>query len=145
MLGEEFDRCLCGQQQSAGHKAVCKQAAYIVPEPSFGVRTPSKRLVDRLFPGAPCYYCGDKAENVDHLVPTSKGGNGDRSNKVPACHPCNQMKGNMMLDEFIARMERILQTLRSKKVIQFPIQFGGSCLWNYAREEALYLRWRVVA
>jgi 5-methylcytosine-specific restriction endonuclease McrA len=88
------------------------------------------RTVDRLFPNASCYYCGEKAENVDHLVPTSKGGSGDKSNKVPACHLCNQMKGNMLLEDFIARMEKILQTLRSKKVIQFPIQFGGSCLWR---------------
>jgi len=107
------------------------QCAYVIPEPlPVPVRPVSMKEVDRLFPDASCYYCGGKAESVDHLVPRSKGGSNDLSNKVPACHLCNQMKGNMLLEEFVARLERILQTVRSKKVIQFPIQFGGERLWE---------------
>ena len=90
----------------------------------------SQKEHERLFPGQPCFYCGDAAQSVDHMIPRSKGGSNLIGNKVPACHRCNQMKGDMLVEEFVAHMERILQTLRAKKVIQFPIQFGGERLWR---------------
>lgn len=115
MLGESGDR-------SVPHVVPLPP---VLPARVFGVKE-----VDRLFPNALCYYCGEKAENVDHFVPRAKGGSNELSNKVPACSPCNSMKGNMLFEEFVARIERILQTVRSKKVIQFPIQFGGNRLWR---------------
>lgn len=115
MLGEDGDR----------------KSPHVVPvPPPVLARVPSMKEVDRLFPNALCYYCGDKAENVDHLVPRSKGGSNELSNKVPACSPCNSMKGSMLFDEFIARIERILKMARTKKVIQYPIQFGTVRLWR---------------
>ena len=106
-------------------------AAHIVPEPAFPVatRTRGQREYEVLFPGQPCYYCGDAPNSVDHKIPSSRGGQrGD--NLVPACFRCNQMKGNLTVEEFVAHMQRILQMLDSKKnviqfgdrsVIQFPI------------------------
>ena len=37
-----------------------------------------------------CGYCGDKAQTIDHIVPTSRGGAArDWRNVIAACHRCN--------------------------------------------------------
>ena len=36
-----------------------------------------------------CAYCGDEANTVDHVIPTSKGGTDDPMNLVAACNLCN--------------------------------------------------------
>ena len=41
-----------------------------------------------------CQYCGRPAENVDHVVPKSKGGPHTWDNVVAACRPCNSRKEN---------------------------------------------------
>ena len=52
-----------------------------------------------------CAYCG--ARNVpleiDHIHPRSKGGSDRVSNLTIACHDCNQRKGNMSLEQFLAK------------------------------------------
>jgi hypothetical protein len=47
-----------------------------------------------------CWYCGNKAEDVDHKVPVSKNGPNEISNLVPSCRRCNNAKGNLTVDEF---------------------------------------------
>jgi 5-methylcytosine-specific restriction endonuclease McrA len=51
-----------------------------------------------------CAYCkaklDDYSRTVDHLYPKSRGGKLSNSNKVPACGPCNKMKGDMNIVEF---------------------------------------------
>jgi 5-methylcytosine-specific restriction endonuclease McrA len=39
-----------------------------------------------------CQYCGQAAENVDHVVPRSRGGTHDWENVVAACRGCNARK-----------------------------------------------------
>ena len=41
-----------------------------------------------------CQYCGRPAENVDHIVPKSRGGRHTWDNVVAACRPCNARKDN---------------------------------------------------
>ncbi len=41
-----------------------------------------------------CQYCGRAAENVDHVVPRSRGGGHSWDNVVAACRPCNSRKEN---------------------------------------------------
>lgn len=62
--------------------------------------------------GGLCFYCGEKLPpdteylddggkavtghrnwHIDHFVPLSNGGSNHISNLVPACIPCNSMKG----------------------------------------------------
>ncbi|WP_216843887.1 HNH endonuclease [Phytoactinopolyspora alkaliphila] len=47
-----------------------------------------------------CGYCGGRADSIDHILPTSRGGD-PRSwlNTVAACVPCNQAKANHTPDE----------------------------------------------
>ena len=60
-----------------------------------------------------CAYCG--AENVpvdiDHIHPRSKGGSDRVSNLTLACHPCNQQKGNMALERFVAKRPELVRQL----------------------------------
>ncbi len=46
-----------------------------------------------------CQYCGGKAENLDHVLPRSRGGDHTWENVVAACRPCNTRKGNRTLTE----------------------------------------------
>ena len=41
-----------------------------------------------------CQYCGRPAENVDHVIPRSKGGTHTWDNVVAACRRCNSRKEN---------------------------------------------------
>src|SRR5260221_3239951 len=62
-----------------------------------------------------CAYCG--AMNVplelDHVIPRSCGGSDRESNRVPACHRCNQRKGNRSLQEFLQARPAVLQRIQA--------------------------------
>ncbi len=49
--------------------------------------------------GHRCQYCGGAAENIDHIVPRSKGGTHTWENVVAACRPCNNHKQDHLLHE----------------------------------------------
>jgi 5-methylcytosine-specific restriction endonuclease McrA len=48
-----------------------------------------------------CAYCGrsDLPLTIDHIMPRSKGGDDSWENLVSACMPCNNKKGDMLLEE----------------------------------------------
>ncbi|HEX8099272.1 MAG TPA: HNH endonuclease [Actinomycetota bacterium] len=46
-----------------------------------------------------CQYCGRSAENVDHVIPKSKGGTHTWENVVAACRRCNSKKENRLAHE----------------------------------------------
>lgn len=41
-----------------------------------------------------CAYCGEIAESLDHVHPKVRGGLTVSRNLVPACLPCNRLKGH---------------------------------------------------
>lgn len=49
--------------------------------------------------GHRCQYCGASAENIDHVIPRSKGGLHVWDNVVAACRPCNTAKRDRLLEE----------------------------------------------
>jgi HNH endonuclease len=49
----------------------------------------------------PCWYCGDPATGLDHVVPKTKGGPNARPNRIPACFRCDGFKGNRTPLEFM--------------------------------------------
>ena len=53
-----------------------------------------------------CQYCGRAAENVDHVVPRSRGGTHSWDNVVAACKSCNSRKENRSIDEVGYRLRR---------------------------------------
>ena len=53
-----------------------------------------------------CQYCGAAAENLDHVVPRSRGGSHSWDNVVAACRRCNSRKENRLIDEVGLRLAR---------------------------------------
>src|SRR5437879_7816113 len=49
--------------------------------------------------GHRCQYCGHGAENIDHIVPRSRGGEHTWDNVVAACRACNARKEDRLPQE----------------------------------------------
>jgi 5-methylcytosine-specific restriction endonuclease McrA len=45
----------------------------------------------------PCPYCGEPSESVDHIVPSSMGGEDSWENMAGTCRRCNSIKGALPL------------------------------------------------
>jgi 5-methylcytosine-specific restriction endonuclease McrA len=56
--------------------------------------------------GHRCQYCGASAENIDHVIPRSKGGPHSWDNVVASCRPCNTRKRDRLLEESGLRLRR---------------------------------------
>lgn len=58
-----------------------------------------------------CYYCGNGLKlsdaTLDHKFPKTLGGIASEWNLAVACGPCNQAKGSMTAEEFIAATNAI--------------------------------------
>ena len=53
-----------------------------------------------------CTYCEDApATEIDHILPITKGGTGERDNLTPVCRTCNARKGNRYLADFLGFVE----------------------------------------
>jgi 5-methylcytosine-specific restriction endonuclease McrA len=53
-----------------------------------------------------CQYCGGNAENVDHVIPRSRGGRHVWENVVAACRRCNSRKEDRLPGEVGFRLRR---------------------------------------
>ncbi len=62
-----------------------------------------------------CAYCGVSGVplELDHVVPRSRGGSHRESNRVPACHTCNQQKDNRAIEEFLRDRPEVLQRIQT--------------------------------
>ncbi|HLY84486.1 MAG TPA: HNH endonuclease [Acidimicrobiales bacterium] len=56
--------------------------------------------------GHRCQYCGASAENIDHIIPRSRGGGHVWDNVVAACRPCNSRKRDRLLEESGMKLRR---------------------------------------
>jgi 5-methylcytosine-specific restriction endonuclease McrA len=56
--------------------------------------------------GWSCQYCGAAAENLDHIVPRSRGGEHSWENVVAACRRCNSKKENRRPEDAGLRLLR---------------------------------------
>jgi len=54
-----------------------------------------------------CQYCGSKAENVDHIIPKSRGGAHSWENVVAACRRCNARKENRSPSDVGMHLRRV--------------------------------------
>lgn len=85
-----------------------------------------------------CRYCGRRcnkwgdverdplALTVDHWLPVSRGGTNEKSNLVPCCLRCNQYKGCLSGDEYLAVMHDATQDQRKAllRAVQEGIEAG---------------------
>ena len=64
--------------------------------------------------GHSCQYCNAPAENIDHVIPRSKGGPHTWENVVAACRPCNARKMDHYLHETNMRLRRAPRAPRER-------------------------------
>jgi len=64
--------------------------------------------------GHKCQYCGAQAENIDHVVPRSRGGDHSWENVVACCRRCNTRKEDRLLEESGFRLSRQPHAPRSR-------------------------------
>ena len=50
-----------------------------------------------------CAYCGDNANEVDHIIPLKRGGSDDSENLVACCRTCNIKKKDQSVGVFLAQ------------------------------------------
>ncbi len=62
-----------------------------------------------------CVYCGKKGEEIEHIVPKSKGGTNSVKNLTLSCRECNIAKGNLTLEAFGKKIGKDLSHLKPKK------------------------------
>ena len=67
--------------------------------------TPNRRAVF-LRDHHTCQYCGRAAENVDHVIPRSRGGGHTWDNVVAACRRCNTKKENRLPNDAGLKLAR---------------------------------------
>ena len=63
-----------------------------------------------------CVYCGNKAAEIEHIIPKSKGGTDSVHNLVIACRKCNELKGTLSLKEFGKLMNQDFSHLEPKEL-----------------------------
>ncbi|HWG72830.1 MAG TPA: HNH endonuclease [Acidimicrobiales bacterium] len=97
--------------------AMFRSARVAMPEPSvvrlgyyvkvpYQARVALNRRAVFVRDGHRCQYCGALAENIDHVVPKSKGGPHAWDNVVAACRPCNTRKRDRLLEESGMKLRR---------------------------------------
>lgn len=65
----------------------------------FRTRVPLSRRAVFARDGHRCQYCNGPAENLDHVVPRSRGGEHSWENVVASCRACNARKKDRLLGE----------------------------------------------
>ena len=67
--------------------------------------------------GHRCQYCGAAAENLDHVIPRSRGGPHSWDNVVAACRPCNARKQDRLLEDSGMKLRRTPSAPRERSWI----------------------------
>ncbi|MHB8465767.1 MAG: HNH endonuclease [Acidimicrobiales bacterium] len=103
-LVEATDRCFRSERQSWPEPSVVRLSHYVkVP---YEARVALNRRAVFVRDGHLCQYCNAPAENIDHVIPRSKGGPHTWENVVAACRPCNARKQDHFLHETNMRLRR---------------------------------------
>ncbi|MDA8046363.1 MAG: HNH endonuclease [Actinomycetota bacterium] len=67
--------------------------------------------------GHRCQYCGAVAENIDHVIPRSRGGLHTWDNVVASCRPCNARKRDHLLEDSGMKLRRLPVVPRERTFI----------------------------
>lgn len=62
-----------------------------------------------------CVYCGGYGEEIEHIIPRSKGGTNSVQNLTLSCRKCNIKKGNLSLKDFAKKVKKNFSHLEPKK------------------------------
>ena len=75
----------------------------------YRTRVPLSRRAVFARDGHRCQYCNRAAENIDHVVPRSRGGTHSWDNVVASCRSCNARKEDQFLHEAGLHLHRAPQ------------------------------------
>ena len=77
-----------------------------------------KKLRDFIFfrSNGKCSYCSKQAQEIDHIVPRSKGGTNSVNNLTATCRACNEKKSNLSLKEFGKLVGKNFSKIEPKKL-----------------------------
>ncbi|MEB8336296.1 RNA-guided endonuclease IscB [Streptomyces endophyticus] len=83
-----------------------------------------------------CAYCGIDGVplNIDHIHPRSKGGTDRIANLTLACVPCNQGKGNRLVEEFVKDEAHLAQILAQARRPLRDVAAVNATRWALWRE-----------
>jgi len=56
-----------------------------------------------------CRYCQEPGDTVDHVTPRSQGGASSLENLVCCCFRCNNLKGDLSVEEFRIVLASVLK------------------------------------
>jgi 5-methylcytosine-specific restriction endonuclease McrA len=91
------DRAFHSERETWPEPSVVRLSYYVrVP---YQARVALNRRAVFVRDGHRCQYCNAPAENIDHVIPRSKGGPHTWENVVAACRPCNARKMDHFLHE----------------------------------------------
>jgi len=82
-------RELCTKSQNAERQRRFRESGGGDPD-----RWPAIRARILVLDGATCGYCGKDADQVDHIIPKSRGGDESDFNLTACCKSCNSVKNN---------------------------------------------------
>lgn len=92
--------------------------------------------------GGKCAYCFERLTQrtvtADHFKAKSKGGKDHKANIVPACKPCNSLKGSMSPNEFKKKIKAV--TYREHGLAWFMIRFRRNINVRLDRMEERVMR-----
>jgi 5-methylcytosine-specific restriction endonuclease McrA len=98
------DRAFHSEREAWPEPSIVRLAYYVkVP---YQARVALNRRAVFVRDGHRCQYCNAPAENIDHVIPRSKGGPHTWENVVAACRPCNARKMDHYLHETNMRLRR---------------------------------------
>jgi 5-methylcytosine-specific restriction endonuclease McrA len=98
------ERLFRAERLSMAEPSVVRLSYYVkVP---FQARVSLNRRAVFARDGHRCQYCGASAENIDHVIPRSKGGLHSWDNVVASCRPCNTRKRDRLLEDSGMRLRR---------------------------------------
>jgi len=97
-----------------------------------------KRLAIYMRDNFSCLWCGKSHDNgallqIDHLIPQSKGGDNEPNNLLTACKPCNDRRGDMSVEEFIATLSK---SVSGRRKIHQRISAAVSQMLPFFKDEA---------
>jgi 5-methylcytosine-specific restriction endonuclease McrA len=92
--------------------------------------TRSRSLRNRFFKRSEpiCHYCGEVADTVDHKTPLGKGGLDVFDNMVNSCKTCNEIKKDMLYEDFIKLIkEKSIELLKGKHLSNVDVSKIKEC------------------
>lgn len=91
------DRVFRAERLSVPEPSVVRLVRYVQIPRHYRVAVNRRTVFAR--DGSKCQYCGSAAENLDHVIPRSKGGPHTWENVVAACRRCNTRKEDRLPHE----------------------------------------------